>query len=123
MMDLPFVGQRIVGHESGYTTAIELSGGFEVRIESRMRLRVRGAEHDVEPGADAADGLLDALAGGEVTLAAADAEGALRIELRDGSRVLALPDPQFEAWTVAGPGGFKVVCGPGGGLTLWSAAG
>ena len=111
MMDLGFAGQRILGHEFGYTIAFMLTGDYEVRIESPMRLRVRGADHDIEPGAD----------GGEVTVASADSEGALRIDLCDGSRVLALADPRFEAWTVAGPGGFKVVSGPGGELAVWGA--
>jgi len=121
MMDLGFAGQRILGHEFGYTIAFMLTGDYEVRIESPMRLRVRGADHDIEPGADGGEALLDALTGGEVTVASADSEGALRIDLSDGSRVLALADPRFEAWTVAGPGGFKVVSGPGGELAVWGA--
>jgi hypothetical protein len=122
MMDLGFAGQRILGHEFGWTIAFTISGGYEVRVESSMLLRVRGADHDVEPGTDGDGTLLDALTGQTITVAGADSEGGLRIDLGDGSRILVQADPQFEAWTVAGPAGFKVVCGAGGELSVWRAA-
>ena len=65
--------------------------------------------------------LLQPLVAGSVASATADSEGMLRIALDDGARLIVAPDPQFEAWTVAGPDGFKVVCGPGGELSSWSA--
>ncbi|GGK77836.1 hypothetical protein GCM10012284_09710 [Mangrovihabitans endophyticus] len=120
-MDLGFAGQRILGHEFGYTIAFTVSGGYEVRVESPMRVRTHGIEYDVQPGADGGEAALDALTGDEVTAAVAEESGALRIDLNGGSRVVVSADPQFEAWTVAGPAGFKVVCGPGGDLSEWTA--
>jgi hypothetical protein len=56
-----------------------------------------------------------------VTVATADDAGGLRIDLDGGARVLAEADPDYEAWTVAGPDGMKVVSLPGGGLSVWSS--
>jgi hypothetical protein len=50
-------------------------------------------------------------------------DGRLELSFRDGSRLDVPFGKEFEAWTLAGPGGvegLKVVSMPGGELALWS---
>jgi Family of unknown function (DUF6188) len=119
-MDLGFAGHAVVGTDFGYTVALEFAGGYEVRVEAPFTLRVDGLDRQIEPGRDTDAPALAQLSGQVVSLARADDSGSLRIEFADGAQLLAMPDSTFEAWTVAGPGGLKVVCGPGGQLSVWS---
>jgi len=120
-MDLKLAGQRVTAQDAGYTVAlvfgVDSSGErSEVRIETPFSLRQPGGDLEVTPG----ETDLPDLIGRVVTVANADDEGGLRIDFQDGSRLLVAADPDYEAWTVAGPDGFKVVSEPGGGLALWS---
>jgi uncharacterized protein DUF6188 len=119
-MDLGFAGQAVVGTDFGYTVALEFGGGYEMRVEVPFTLRIDGLDRIIEPGRDADAPAVAQLSGQVVSLARADDSGGLRIEFVGGARLLATPDNNFEAWTVAGPGGLKVVCGPGGELSVWS---
>jgi hypothetical protein len=120
-MDLGFAGQAVVGTDFGYTVALEFGGGYEVRVEAPFILRVDGLDREIEPGRHTDAPAVTQLSGQVVSLARADDSGGLRIEFVGGARLLAMPDSSFEAWTVAGPGGLKVVCGPGGELSVWSS--
>jgi hypothetical protein len=119
-MDLGFSGQPVVGTDFGYTVAVEFGGDYEVRIETPFTVRIDGVDREIEPGRDGDASAVAQLSGQVVSLASADDSGGLRIEFTGGARLLAVPDMTFEAWTVAGPGGLKVVCGPGGDLSVWS---
>lgn len=118
-MELGFAGEKVTGQESGYTVALEFGGGYEVRIETPFVLRQPAGDLDVTPGETS----LPDLAGRAVTVARADEQGGLRIDFADGSRLLVAADEDYEAWTVAGPNGLKVVSEPGGELAVWSGAG
>jgi hypothetical protein len=119
-MDLGFAGQAVVGTDFGYTVAVEFGGGYEVRIETPFTLRIDGLDREIEPGRDGDAPAVTQLSGQIVSLARVDGSGGLRIEFAGGARLLAEPDSDFEAWTVTGPGGLKVVCGPGGEISVWS---
>jgi uncharacterized protein DUF6188 len=119
-MDLGFAGQTVIGTDFGYTVAVEFGGGYEVRVETPFSLRIDGLDSEIEPGRDSDAPAVSQLSGRTVSLAAADQSGGLRIDFIGGARLLAEPDSNFEAWTVAGPDGLKVVCGPGGELSVWS---
>jgi hypothetical protein len=50
--------------------------------------------------------------------------GALDIEFAGGTRVHVEPDDRYEAWELAGEApGLRVVCGPGGALSVWQPPG
>ncbi|MCU7726491.1 DUF6188 family protein [Actinoplanes sp. KI2] len=117
-MDLKFAGQRVTAQDAGYTVALAFGDGYEARIETPFSLRRPGGDLEVTPG----ETELPDLIGRVVTIAQADDDGGLRIDFEDGSRLLVSADPDYEAWTVAGPDGFKVVSEPGGGLAVWSDA-
>ena len=123
-MDLKLAGHRVTAQDAGYTVALVFGAGgsggpYEVRIETPFSLRQPGGDLEVTPGETDLPGLI----GRVVTVAQADDEGGLRIDFEDGSRLLVAADPDYEAWTVAGPDGFKVVSEPGGGLAVWSVSG
>lgn len=59
------------------------------------------------------------LEGRQVVRAYASGDGDLRIEFADRASPVVPFDPDFEAWTVAAPEGFKAVSVAGGGLTVW----
>ena len=121
-VELGFAGEKLIGHDLGFTVRLEFSGGYEVRAETGFTVRTADGDHWVMPGEDDdAATALDALAGRVVTTATADDRGGLRIDLDGGGRVLVEADPTYEAWTVAGPDGMKVVSLPGGGLSVWSS--
>jgi hypothetical protein len=121
-VELGFAGEKLTGHELGFTVRLDFSGGYEVRVEAVFTVRTADGDHRVVPGGDDGGGaVLDALTGRVVTVATADDAGGLRIDLDGGARVLAEADAEYEAWTVAGPGGMKVVSLPGGGLSVWSS--
>jgi hypothetical protein len=122
-VDLGLAGQKLIGNDAGYTVRLEFSGGYEVRVETAFTLRTPDGDHQVVPAEDvqAAAAMLGVLTGRAVTVSTADDAGGLRIDLDGGVRVLVEADPAYEAWTVAGPGGMKVVSLPGGGLSVWSS--
>jgi hypothetical protein len=122
-VDLGFAGEKLIGHEVGFSVLLEFSGGYEVRVETGFTVRTTDGDHRVVPGEDldSAAAVLGALDRRTVIVASADDVGGLRIDFEGGARVLVGADPDYEAWTVAGPGGFKVVSLPSGGLSVWSS--
>ncbi|WP_128645411.1 DUF6188 family protein [Rhodococcus sp. BS-15] len=120
-MDIPLVGQLIVSLEFGFSLALRTNHDYELRIESTFRLD--------EPGSDGFRGVPDEslsdntavrrLEGRQVVRAYASDDGDLRIEFADRASLVVPFDPDFEAWTVAAPQGFKAVSVAGGGLTVW----
>jgi len=120
-VDIPLVGQVIASLEFGFSLALRTDHDYELRIESSFQLDA--------PGSDGFRGVPDAtlsentevrrLEGRQVTLAHASEDGDLRIEFADRTSLVVPFDPDFEAWTVAAPQGFKAVSLAGGGLTVW----
>jgi hypothetical protein len=99
-MDLGLTGRTVLAEDRGYTVGLLLSGGFELRIES------------ARVPADLA---------GLVIIGGTAEGGTLLVAFDDDTTMTVGPDPEFEAWTLAGPDGYKVVCGPGGELSVWPA--
>ncbi|MFG1928067.1 DUF6188 family protein [Cryptosporangium sp. NPDC048952] len=64
---------------------------------------------------------LPALVGPTIEAAEVSPLGLLTLTLKGGSSLAIEPDGRYEAWTVAGPAGGKVIFRPGGGFTAWSA--
>lgn len=120
-MYISLAGQLIVSLEFGFSLALRTNHDYELRIESTFRLD--------EPGADGFRGVPHAtlsentavrrLEGRQVACAHASDGGDLRIEFADRASLVVPFDPDFEAWTVAAPEGFKAVSDAGGGLTVW----
>lgn len=58
-----------------------------------------------------------------VRSAKANKSGGLELDLSDGMSVLVNADPLYEAWEFVGPSQMRVVCAPGGELSVWHATG
>jgi hypothetical protein len=123
---LPLSGRKV---ERLYVDAafgiifIEGREAFEFRIEGPFRIRHAGTEvaysaqnEDVARLAGAL-GLLHKTARNAVALK----DGTLEIIFSDDSMLVTPPLQDYEAWTMSGPDGFKIVSLPGGGLAVWSA--
>jgi hypothetical protein len=123
IVDLGFTGQKLIKSDVGFTARLLFSGCHEVHVETRFTVRSLDGDHLVVAGEEieSAVTVLDGLTGLAVTVSTADDSGGLRIDFEGGARLLAEADPKYEAWTVAGPGGMKVVSVPGGGLSVWSS--
>ncbi|MEU4694872.1 DUF6188 family protein [Actinoplanes sp. NPDC023714] len=115
-MDLGFAGQMVVAQDFGYTVALTFSGGYEIRIETAFTLADADRTLEITPGGE--DEV--ALVGRVVTSATGDELGGLLIDFVGESRLTVPADAEFEAWTLAGPDGLKVVSTPGGELSVWS---
>lgn len=105
-----------------YGVEIRIAGGSVVRIEGPAKIRSpRGDERSFDPEApgDAAVDVLKLLHRRVVVRSS----GSTLIVDRESKRVLEVdPSEDFEAWTVVGADGSRVVCGPGGEMTTWSPA-
>lgn len=100
-------------------------GEVEIVIESPFLLRINGAEVTLDPAQREALGPLLAIYPDTVELARVDADATLRLKFQSGAEVAVRADPQFEAWSVVGPGTQMLVCVPGdhGEIAIWSDTG
>jgi Family of unknown function (DUF6188) len=97
---------------------------FLLRIEGRFSVASPGKSVECAPGDRESLGPALALYGKTVESCRATKSGALDIELASGARVRVEPDERYEAWELAGEAcGLRVVCGPGGALSIWQPKG
>lgn len=101
-------GQTIVDVRLDYALVLRTDDGIEIRVETDYALRGPGGTTTV-----------DVLAGRTVQRAVVDGSGALLLSFGSGVTLRAGPDDAYEAWTIAGPRGWKVVCMPGGEIASW----
>lgn len=126
---VPLDGCEVVQCRVDYAFTLIIDGGrgsFEVRIEQPFEVlgRVDGRSASVSGEGDPAafaPALVVLHAGLDAALAFKDG----RLELRfDDARRLRVPvGEQFEAWTLVGPEGLRLVSLPGGELAVWSPNG
>jgi Family of unknown function (DUF6188) len=97
-------------------------GDVEMVIESPFVLTVDGIDYPLDPDDRGGLGLLlrvypDSLRSGRVA-----PDGTLCLEFASGASIAVPSDPQYEAWSIVGPGNALVVCMPGtsGEFAIWS---
>lgn len=124
-VELRIAGQRVSGAIVGFTVAFRLGSDsdFEVQIEGGIELR---AENGDALGAssekyDEIRPEIESLIGSTIISATADDSGLLSIEFDSKVQLRVPADGHYEAWNVVGPGGYRIVCLPGGELAIWSA--
>ncbi|MEC3979563.1 DUF6188 family protein [Amycolatopsis sp. H20-H5] len=113
--ELPYQGMSVTQLKIDHSLTLLLDGGAQIVIEGVAFLdgvRLDPDRQDVVPAL--------ALFEARVRSAVAAGTGELRVEFEDSRRLTVAPDPRYEAWNVAGPGALRVVCVPGGDLTVWS---
>lgn len=97
-------------------------GTLEIRIEGPFAwLPSGGAAVDIDPIADRTHvGPALALFGRAIDRLTAMNDGALEILLTDGSSVAVPASETYEAWSIAGPRGARIISTPGGTLAVWT---
>ncbi len=122
-MELPLTGQRVSVAASEYMVEITTVGGFTLQIEGNMEIESsRGDRQSValaDGGGSQVD--LEPVLHGTITSAVVNSSGALTIDFDSGNRLVVPPDSEYEAWTLVGPNGYRVVCMPNGELATWTA--
>lgn len=100
-------------------------GVVEIVIESPFLLRTNGADVTLDPAQREALGPLLAIYPDTVELVRVDTDATLRLKFQSGAEMAVRADPQFEAWSVVGPGAKMLVCLPGdrGEIAIWSDTG
>ncbi|MFI7664126.1 DUF6188 family protein [Nocardia sp. NPDC049526] len=122
-MELPLTGQRVSVAASEYMVEITTVGGFALQIEGDMEIESsRGDRQSValaDGGSSPVD--LEPVLHGTITSAVVNSSGTLTIDFDSGNRLVVPPDSEYEAWTLVGPNGYRVVCMPNGELATWTA--
>lgn len=121
---LPLDGGLLQSIRSDQAVVLDvLKGGqrYEIRIEQRFQLRSpSGTVSWVELQSDSTI-LEEAMRPSKTKFieGVAHKDGALELRLSEGVEIWVNPDPDYEAWTVAGASGLEVVSLPGGELAVW----
>lgn len=121
-MNLGLDGQTITNHTFGYTLLLVTEAGFKLGIENDCTLHTSTGSWNISPESlQAEPEQALTLTNRTISSAATDQSGTLDISFTDGHHLTVGPDAEYEAWTLAGPDGQKVVCLPGGDLATWPA--
>jgi hypothetical protein len=104
-----------------YTLSLDTNGGFGVQIGTKFSLSDRGTRDEIDPDVPGELNRVISFVGYVITGSSVEESGALNLDLEGGVHIHVEPDRDYEAWTFAGPRGEKVVCGPGGRMSIWSA--
>ncbi|MFE3271170.1 DUF6188 family protein [Streptomyces sp. NPDC059215] len=118
-------GWGVAGITVDYRLTLALDEGWEVVLETPVRLS-SGSAH-VSSGVLLVPETQDVAAalplfGMKVFSAVAFKSGTLRMVFEEGTHLTCPTDAAFEAWQITGPGGWRFVSLPGGGLGVWSAS-
>jgi hypothetical protein len=123
-MELGLQGQRVVHETAGYGITLLTDAGYEICIESDLSMRTPEGDFDYSIGASILHPEeIHSLLHQTVTSSEADGSGALILSFDDGATLKVEPNDDYEAWTLAGPHGVKLVCMPGGELARWPDSG
>ena len=98
-------------HEGEQSAVLRIEGGFTILDREQV--------HRLTPSSPVNLGLAVALFGQVVQSARTSEEGKLEIAFEDGRSLTVAPNDRYEAWEFSGPGGVRVVCTPGGGISVW----
>ena len=123
-MELELVGQRITQETVDFAVSLRTDADYEIRIETDFTVHTPNGDIDYSIGETGLDpDKFRSLLQRRVTSSAADESGALLLAFEDGTGLRVEPNETYEAWTIAGPHGRKVVCMAHGELAVWSAQG
>lgn len=94
---------------------------YEVQMESVVAIGTIGRRESSRYRVGEIPEELGAHLTGTIRNGWASDSGTLRLEFDSGYFIEAFADEDYEAWSVVGAGGSRVVCMPGGELAVWSA--
>ncbi|MER6162390.1 DUF6188 family protein [Streptomyces sp. NPDC001868] len=121
-MNLNLQGQAVTRVCFDAALTVLTSGDCELRIETEAVLQVSAGGHvSFDPESpDVAAPHLVRLAHDVITEAEVGRAGDLVVEFESGTKLTILPDEEYEAWGFVGPKGKRVICMPGGEISVWS---
>lgn len=120
-MTLRLDGQRVTKACFDYAVTLATESGFELRFETSFVVRdASGALTTIEPDAPGhtATHVLELLRR-IIDHAHIEKSGTLILTFVDGWELEASPHSHYEAWTLVGPSGQRIVCSPGGEISEW----
>ena len=123
-IELPIRGRSVSRCYVDSAFGVQFFEGEEevtIRIECPFRLTYSGTEWVLSPERLVELGRALVIMWKTVKEATAFQDGSLELIFDDGIRLSVTPDPDYEAWEIVAPNGFRVVCMPGGGLAVWAA--
>ena len=119
---LPFEGFPVNRCIVDYAFSICLlpkDGEVVIRIGSKFMIIDNGNQSILLPTNPDQLGPAFAVLGKKVSSATVDPRGKLEISFSNSIQIIVDPDPSYEAWTLAGPRGLKLVSIPGGDVAIW----
>lgn len=121
-MTLDVAGHAVTGVTTEFVLDLHIDEGWVFQAESAIDITT-GAGTVSTDGESLGEvqGLLTALVGVVVTSFEVGTDGSAVLVVGD-TTLTARPDPDFESWNIVGPRKERIVCGPGGELTTWSAS-
>lgn len=120
---LPLAGRVVVEVLLEYTVLLRFDDLSRLIIEAPLLLRQGDQEVLVDPEGDVSELVVrQPFAQAVVTEAAAFKNGALRLDLADGTAVEVAALDDYESWTLFIRDGPLIVSVPGGQLSIWGAA-
>ena len=123
---VPLEGKTVTRCLVDHAFGIELwerNSTTTIRIEGDFVFQGYGGEHQLSPAYPTALGPALSTIGKAIVSARACKDGCLDVHFADGSTLSVKPDPEYEAWEIVGTGGLRVVCTPGGSLSIWQPEG
>jgi hypothetical protein len=114
-------GQAVTQVSADFTVLLVTDASYEVRIETDFSVHTSDGDLDFSLGGDSIDPApLQTLPHQTVISSVAEDSGALVLTFIGGISLRVEPHDIYEAWTIAGPAGKKIVCMAGGELAVWS---
>jgi|GraSoiStandDraft_39_1057311.scaffolds.fasta_scaffold1580378_1 Family of unknown function (DUF6188) len=90
-----------------------------ITVEQEFCLNVRGQEYLISPKEPTRLGPLFLVLHKTINAALAFKNGVLEIEFIDGDKLRVRPHPKYEAWSIVGDRGLRIISVPGGDLAVW----
>lgn len=120
-MEIP-ISEQVNSVEGSFPVlVIRTSGGYEIQAESRVTIQpMMGPAWQGDIGDTDINQLpIDYSLTGTVVYSFVDNDGNMKTELNSGCVIEFHPDEDYESWSITGPDRYRVVCMPGGELTVW----
>ncbi|WP_051637706.1 DUF6188 family protein [Rhodococcus sp. UNC363MFTsu5.1] len=121
-MDLRMTGDVVSRLCFDFAVTVVTDRGFELSIGSDFIFNPSvGEPVEVSPEGLTNREVLLQLFQEPIVTALASEDGSLVLNFAGGQSLAVQPDTDYEAWTLSGTNGFRVVATPGGGLATWGS--
>jgi|KBSSwiStaDraftv2_1062776.scaffolds.fasta_scaffold2528622_2 hypothetical protein len=125
VIDIPIVGDEVTSICFEYGIVLRTLSKFEIRLSTTVLLEPTDRSNaTIDPEVISPESLVILSALHQKVVRCTVREiGTMSMEFDGGFALHVPPNSDYEAWTVAGPGGYKVICAPGGEVVTWPTVG